>query len=137
VGRASGKLQEEFDGLNKKGLTVGEKYWIKYCSSCSSIFTSKIKSIPYLPVFTDDEPFFETTAKITEIHTPDIFSGKDSNIEIEFLYLVGNDRFERLQSLPPNYEDKYPNITVGQEYYVKVWNKDYRRAIIDLNKIKK
>ena len=124
---SDGKLHEEFDGLTENGLTLGEKFWIKYCSSCSDVFFSKIKSISYLPVFTKDENYFETTAKITKIYS----SG------IEFIYLVGTDtKFERSQTLPPNYKDKYPNLKVGQEYKVRVWVVDFKRAIIDLDRPK-
>ena len=45
---SDGELHEEFDGLYQYGMTLGEKYWIKYCSTCSSTFTSKIKAIEYL-----------------------------------------------------------------------------------------
>ena len=135
--KSNGKLSEEFDGFDKIDLIVGEKYWIKYCSSCSNNFTSKIKCIPYLPVFTEDETYFETTARILEIYELDFFSGTESYPEVEFTYFVGNNKFDRLQLLPRDYKKKYPNLKIGQEYNVKVWNKDSRRAILELNKIKK
>lgn len=63
---SEGKLQEEFDGLTGKGLTLGEKYWIKFCSTCSNVFFSRIKLISYLPIFTKDEKYFELQLKLPE-----------------------------------------------------------------------
>jgi hypothetical protein len=133
---SKGKLCKEFDGLDKNDLIVGEKYWIKYCTSCSNKFTSKIKSIPYLPVFTEDESYFETSAKILKINELNFFSGTESYPEVEFFYFVGKEKFEKHQSLPLDFMKKYPNLKTGQVYNVKVWVKDYRRAIIDLSKVK-
>jgi hypothetical protein len=131
---SDGEMHEEFDGLYQYGMTLGEKYWIKYCSTCSSTFTSKIKAIEYLPVFTEDETYLETTAKITRIYKFR-WLGNGADTGIEFTYVAGesNESFERSQTLPPNYIEKYPDLKVGQEYKVRVWTVDHRRAILDLD----
>ena len=131
---SNGELHEEFDGLSQYGMTLGEKYWIKYCSTCSSTFTSKIKAIEYLPVFTEEESFFETTAKITRVYKFG-WGGNGADMGIQFTYLAGesNEAFERSQTLPPNYIEKYPDLKIGQEYTVRVWTVDHRRAILDLD----
>lgn len=132
---SDGKLHEEFDGLSENGLTIGEKYWIKYCSTCSNILTGKIKAIAYEPIFAEHEDYIETTAIITRIYKFKWFS-KGANSKIEYIYRAGNSNieFERSQTLPPNYKEEYPNLRIGQEYRARVWNVNYQRAIIDLDK---
>lgn len=131
---SDGEMHEEFDGLYQYGMTLGEKYWIKYCSTCLSTFTSKIKAIKYLPVFTEGETYLETTAKITRIYKF-AWGGIGADTGIEFTYVAGesNETFERSQTLPPNYIKKYPDLKVGQQYKVRVWTIDNRRAILDLD----
>ena len=43
-------------------------------------------------------------------------------------------KFKKAQSLPKNYKEKYKNIKEGASYDVEYWEKNPKRAIINLNK---
>jgi hypothetical protein len=128
-----GKIYEEFDGYEISGLIIGEKYLIKHCPECSGALFSKIKSIKHMPVFTDDERHFETLGTVTSIYEVNS-GGTDAGTNIEFTYTIGNQIYRRSQRLEHNYNDKYIGLKIGEKYIVKVWDENYKRAILNLNK---
>jgi hypothetical protein len=124
-----GKSYKDFDGLSISGLTLGEKYWIKYSLNSSNELTNKIKSIDYLPIFEDGEKVDTSRGKITRKFKFKWW-GKGADSGIEFIYYYKGKEYERTQYLPPNYQSLFPNIAEGQEYPVKAWIDNPQRAVI-------
>lgn len=49
---------------------------------------------------------------------------------INFAYTVNGVNYERIQYVPIDFEEKYPNIETGQEYQIRYWTKNPQRSII-------
>jgi hypothetical protein len=123
----NGKTYKQFFDHRNDEAKKDDKYTMRYNVNKPE----EIEVDYWNPVFIKGEITSVLAGRITKLEKKSIWNGAPF---VVFTYFVNNTTLEKYQYLPPDYKEKYPNLSVGQKYEVESWDEDVTRVALHLNK---
>lgn len=123
---------------------AGKAYKVRYASKYGSFYEGEksylrynrndpndVQILYWKPTFLREEQTILACGHIKKVYW---FHWKEPKHALTYTYTIEGVSITRVQVLPPNYKELYPDLKEGQSYEVECWAENPQRAVIHLEK---